>query len=290
MLHRSDIRLYVIVPVYNNWEDTLECLRMLEGQSNMQFHVIIADDGSPSLPPSSINGFAFAEYVRNSNRGFAGNCNAAGRQAIASGATHLLFLNNDTSFSPGFIDSWLSTIAAIPEGILSPIVYLLKRPSKVWYSGGDFTIWMPFLTFKREYRELTQVDIVCGCSLLVPAKHWRRLGGFDEIFRMYFEDFDFSLRAKAIGCQVFVVPNNDLKVRHKVSGSFRGAGRWRPQYMLLSSRLIFIRRHFSGLNKCLCLGLTCAHLAAIAVLNLPECPKPALLWRSIVEGFSTTAV
>jgi GT2 family glycosyltransferase len=290
MLRRNDIRLYVVVPVYNNWEDTLECLRMLQAQTTSQFRVIIADDGSPSPPPSSIHGFAFAEYVRNPNRGFAANCNAAAMEAIARGATHLLFLNNDTSFSSGFIECWLSTVAATPDGILSPMVYLFKKPSQVWYSGGDFNIWMPFFTLKRDYRELTPVDIVCGCALLVPAKHWRLLDGFDENFRMYFEDFDFSLRAKAIGCQVYIVPHHDLKVRHKVSGSFRGAGAWRRQYMLLSSRLIFIRRHYSGLNKCVCLGLSCAHLATIAVLSLPEFPKPALPWRSIVEGFSTTAV
>ncbi len=290
MLRRSDIRLYVIVPVYNNWEDTLECLRMLQAQSNSQFQVIIADDGSPSPPPSSIHSLAFAEYVRNSNRGFAGNCNAAATEAMARGATHLLFLNNDTSFSSGFIECWLSTVAATPDGILSPMVYLFEKPSEVWYSGGDFTIWMPFFKLRREYHQITPVDIVSGCALLVPAKHWRRLGGFDENFRMYFEDVDLSLRAKALGCRAYIVPDNDLKVRHKVSGSFRGAGPWPQQYMLLSSRLIFIRRHYSGLNKCICLGLTCAHLATITILSLPEFPKPGLLWRSIVEGFSTTEV
>src|SRR5438552_8459572 len=93
MLHSGDIRLHVIIPVYNNWEDTLECLQLLQSQSNRQFQVILADDGSPSPPPPLIQSFAFAEYMRNSNRGFAANCNTAASEAIARGATHLLFLN-----------------------------------------------------------------------------------------------------------------------------------------------------------------------------------------------------
>lgn len=286
MLHRSDIRLYVIIPVYENWEDTLECLRMLQAQSSMQFQVIVADDGSPSPPPEPIHGFAFAEYTRNSNRGFAANCNAAAGDAIARGATHLLFLNNDTSFSFGFIECWLRTVAAMPDAVLSPIVYWFDKPSEVWYSGGDLTIWIPFFKLRREYRELTEVDIVSGCALLAPADHWRRLGGFDQRYRMYFEDVDFSLRAKAMGGRAYIVPDNDLKVRHKVSGSFRGAGTWRQQYMMMSSRLIFIRTHYHGLKKCICLGLSCVHLAAILVLSLPEFPKARLLWRSIVDGFT----
>ena len=41
--------------------------------------------------------------------------------------------------------------------------------------------------------------------LLVPAKVWSRLGGFDEGFPMYFEDFDLSLRAKDPASLVIIV-------------------------------------------------------------------------------------
>ncbi len=52
MLHSGDIRLHVIIPVYNNWEDTLECLQLLQSQSNRQFQVILADDGQrTAIPP-----------------------------------------------------------------------------------------------------------------------------------------------------------------------------------------------------------------------------------------------
>jgi len=285
MLHSGDIRLHVIIPVYNNWEDTVECLQLLQAQSNKQFQVMIADDGSPSPPPPSIHCFAFAEYMHISNRGFAANCNAAASEALARGATHLLFLNNDTSFSSGFMECWLRTVAATPDAILSPMVYWFRNPSEVWYSGGDLTTWTPFFKLRRHYRERTKVDIVSGCALLVPAELWRRLGGFDEQYRMYFEDLDLSLRAKAMGNRACIVPDDELKVRHKVSGSFRGAGTWPQQYLQISSRLIFVRRHYHGLNKCICLGLCCAHLAALLLLSLPEFPKPSLLWRSIVEGF-----
>lgn len=69
MSYKSDIRLYLIVPVYGNWNDTLDCLRMLGAQSDRDFRVIVADDGSPEPPPSSLGDFPFVEYLRNPHRG-----------------------------------------------------------------------------------------------------------------------------------------------------------------------------------------------------------------------------
>lgn len=282
----NEIRLFIIIPIYGNWEDTLDCLGALESQSTTHFRVLLADDGSPSPPPAAVHAFEFSEYIRDEHRGFAANCNRAARVAIERGATHLLFLNSDTVFPFNFVEKWLLTLATVPDAILSPLVYWFREPSKIWFSGGNLTVWTPFFRLRRSYRETTEVDLVCGCALLAPAGAWRELGGFDEKYVTYFEDFDFTLRAKRRGIRTYVVPEPGLGVRHKVSGSFRGSGIWRRQYRLLTSSLIFIRSHYRGIDKWLCLGLQCAHLSVVILLNFPELPKPRLLWRAVVEGLS----
>lgn len=282
----TDIRLWVIVPIYGNWEDTLECLAALGSQSTGEFHVLIADDGSPSPPPVAIHTFTFAHYLRNPHRGFAGNCNVAAAEAIRRGATHILFLNNDTVFSCHFIQGWLQIVTQLPDAILSPLIYWFNKPSAVWYSGGNLTVWVPFFRTCREYEALTEVDLVSGCALLVPIRHWRQLGGFDEAYITYFEDLDFTLRARKRGVRIYVVPDARLKVRHRVSGSFKGQGAWNQQYLLITSRLIFTRTHYHGLRKYLSHGLNCAHLIVFFLLNLPEVPRTRLLWNSMVQGFA----
>jgi GT2 family glycosyltransferase len=90
MLHRSDIRLFVIVPVYGNWGDTFDCLKALDAQDCRSFRVLIADDEFPEPAPPTIHCFDFAEYVPGPHLGFAGTCNRAPRIALEQGAIYLL--------------------------------------------------------------------------------------------------------------------------------------------------------------------------------------------------------
>jgi GT2 family glycosyltransferase len=51
-----------------------------------------------------------------------------------------------------------------------------------------------------------EVDIVCGCFMLVDRGLWDRLGGFDGIFFMYGEEADFCLRAATNGARPTFTP------------------------------------------------------------------------------------
>ena len=169
----------------------------------------------------------------------------------------------------------------MPDAILSPVIYWFDRPSQIWFSGGKMTVWVPFFRLRRAYREIAEVDIVTGCALLAPAGTWRGLGGFDRRYVTYYEDFDFTLRAKRRGVRTYVVPDPELRVWHKASGSFHRSAAWIRQYRLLASSLILIRSHYQGPRKLLCLGLKCAHFAATVILSLPELPKPHLVWKAV---------
>lgn len=283
----SGTRVIVIIPVYGNWEDTVECLKALESQTTRDFEILIADDGSPTPPPSEIHQFPLVRYMWNEHAGYGSICNQGAQRAIALGATHLLFLNSDTTFSASFMETWIRKAVEIPGAILSPLIYWSRYPTRIWSSGGKFTILTPFVRSRSSFDQVTEVDIVTGCAFLVPVGPWTTLGGFDAKYSMYFEDFDLTLRAKEKGIRTWVVPDPELKVMHHVSGSFRGAGVWRKHYLMLTSSLIFIRTHYRGIRKSVCFGLSGAHLAMTAVLSLPELPKPSLLWRALVRGLSS---
>lgn len=281
----NQIGLFIVIPVYGNWPDTIECLRALKAQTVATFQVLVADDGSPTPPPVELHEFEFAEYQRGPNVGFAANCNRTAQIAIAKGATHLLFLNNDTLVSPGFIQGALRVLAEIPHAIVSPLVYWFRDPSSVWCSGGKLTMWIPYLQPSVEYQHITEVDIVSGCAMFVPVTEWKILNGFDEAFAMYFEDFDLTLRAKARGIQTFVVPGEELRVWHKVGGSFREDGMWPQHYALVTSRLIFIRTHYRGAKRQLGLILAFGHQMWLLLRSLPRVPSARQLYCAISRGF-----
>ncbi len=278
------IRLVVIIPVYENWEDTHECLQRLEAQSDRGFTVLLADDGSPNPPPPDILHFRFVRYLRRPNAGFAGNCNRAVREAIAAGATHVLLLNNDTLFGPGFIQGWLCAVAAKPRAVMSPVIYWASDPERVWYSGGRKSLLVPFFRLADSFTEATPVDILCGCTLLVPVNVWRELGGLDERYFFYFEDLDFTLRARRHQVECLVLPGKDLRVWHKVHGSFRGTGAWKGHYRLIRSQLFFVRAHYTGIRKALALALCFLHIAVFWLLNLPQMPDRGQLREAVTRG------
>lgn len=285
----AEIRLHVIVPVFGNWADTIDCLRMLAGQESKDFSVILADDGSPEPPPAEVHSFPFVQYIRGPHVGFAANCNAAARLAQAQAATHLLFLNNDTAFSPRFIAAWLQTVRELPDALLGPIIYWYHDPDSVWFSGGPQSLLLPFLRLRRAFLERTPVDVLCGCVLLVPITAWLQLDGFHERFVTYYEDFDFTLRAKREGIPAYVVVDRDLSVRHKVSRTTRSRGVWRKEYRMITSRLLFIRRNYHGVARYTCFVLCAAHLATMLVTSLPAVPDPRLLWAAVRAGLKSPA-
>lgn len=287
MSQKSSIRLFVIVPVYNNWTDTLECYQQLQNQTTTNFYLIVADDGSPDPPPAAIRDTPIAHYLHGPNLGFGGNCNRAANYAISAGATHLLLLNNDTEVPNGFIAAWLEAIQTLNPAIASPNIYWYDNPKQIWYSGGRVSLLTPFFRLRASYRGPTEVDIVCGCCMLVSAKAWRALHGFDTRYRMYYEDFDFSLRARQLGVTIHVLPAPSLSIRHKVSRSFPRKDIWRMHYALINGRLIFIRRHYRGIRLPLAMGLMVCHTIAIFLLNVPSYPSLSRLYQSIRGALQT---
>lgn len=278
------MRLVVVVPVFGNWTDTADCIRALLAQTTSEFDVLIADDGSPTPPPVELTSIDRVRYLVGENLGFAGNCNRAAEAAIADGATHLLFLNNDTEFSTVFVAGWLRALAEYPGAVLSPIIYWATHRDRVWYSGGPMSVWIPFMRQRRNYPHATRVDVICGCALLAPAVQWRALGGFDRRYPMYFEDFDLAIRATESSIPVLVVPDPDLAVWHRVSGSFRETGEWAREYRLTHAQFLFIRAHYHGVRRLICFALAAARLAMIVVGRLPDLPQPRALWRAIAPG------
>lgn len=283
------VRLAVIMPVFGNWADTLECLGMLADQSSRQFKLYLADDGSPEPAPDAVHACPFVTYLRRPHTGFAATCNAAVDAAADEGCTHVLLLNNDTSFGPGFIAEWVAKVAAFPLAIMGPVIHYFDAPEAVWYSGGSRSIAVPFCRLRRRYTTQTAVDVLTGCVLLVPVQAWQRLNGFDERYVTYYEDFDFMLRARDAGVPAYVVTEPALKVLHKVSRTTLCRGRWNRDYRMIASRLLFIRRRYSGIERVACLSAAIPHLAWTTITNLPSLPSPRLLWNALRTGLTADA-
>ena len=77
-----------------------------------------------------------------------------------------------------------------------------------------------------------------GCSLFISKNIINQLGGFNEIYKFYYEDVDLCLRAKSLNINSIFI-NNSLVV-HKISHSMGGRYSFIKAYYKLVSKIKFI--------------------------------------------------
>lgn len=116
---------------------------------------------------------AGAERVErpNGNLGWLGACNLGLELAARDGFEHVLWLNNDTRLSPGFVDGMLAAHAAAP-GLIAPL-YDDTAVAAQYLPGG-----VAAAAFEPADRERA-VSVIDGTAVLVSAADAVALGPLD---------------------------------------------------------------------------------------------------------------
>ncbi|MCW0203278.1 MAG: glycosyltransferase family 2 protein, partial [Rhodanobacter thiooxydans] len=205
-------RVSVIIPVHGELAYTLACLRSLaRHDTQVPFEVIVVDDASPDASAATLAQVGGLRLLRNTaNLGFIGSCNAGA--AMARGE-FLLFLNNDTQVTPGWLDALLRCFAeradcgiagsrlVYPDGRLQEAGGLVFADGSCWTTGRFEARDVPLFRCRRE------VDYVSGASLLIRREVFQRIGGFDTRYApAYYEDADLAFAVRRLGLRVYCEP------------------------------------------------------------------------------------
>lgn len=257
--------LSVIVITYGAAEMSLRCLASIAREAPEPLcEVIVVDNGSADGLAAAIAAAhpRFRVIPQRANLGFA----AAGNLAadIARGK-YLLFLNPDTLIPEGAVARLLRFAEGrlgagvwggrtiYGDGSLNP-TSCRRRPS-LWslycsalaldtrFPNSALFAAMNYGGWARDSER--QVDIVCGCFLLVERALWDRLAGFSPAFFMYGEDEDFCLRAYRLGYRPVFTP--DAEIVHFGSGTEPSQARKLRQ--IFAARALLIRIHFVPLTR-----------------------------------------
>lgn len=202
----------IIIPVYNQIHYTYACLEsILEFTKDVTYEVIIADDVSTDATKDL--GLYSENLVisRNSeNQGFLRNCNQAAAKAKGR---YLMFLNNDTKVTKGWLSSLVSLLASDPSiGMVgSKLVYpdgrLQEAGGIIWSDGSGWNYGRLDDPDKAEYNYVKDVDYISGAAILLSNELWKQIGGFDERFApAYCEDSDLAFEVRKAGYRVVYQP------------------------------------------------------------------------------------
>lgn len=230
--------------------DTLACLESL----NSHREIIVVDNGSKDNSVEEIRKqFPSVRVIETGiNLGYAGGNNVGIEAALKEGADAVLLLNNDTIADPGMVDAFIQSAEANPSiGIWGGYPLRFSNPEHLDHLGG---IWnsekgdfeLIGLNEKKGFQTGIPLDYVCGCSIFIRREVFEKIGLLETKFFLFWEEADFSMRAKKAGFGIGVCYGALLL--HKVSASFIG-GSPHKKYFWWRSRLLWIDRNCSPQEK-----------------------------------------
>lgn len=206
----------IIIPVFNHFEETLNCIKsIIDTDDKSSFEIIIADDCSTDETYEVFSKCKHIRYIRNeTNLGFLLSCNYAARSAKGS---YLILLNNDTIVCKGWLDELVLTFNEVPDAGLvgSKLIYpdgrLQEAGGVIWSDASGINYGRNDDPNKPEYNYLREVDYCSGASICIPRSIWQEIGGFDSLFSpAYYEDTDLAFRIRRSGYKVLFQPMSQV--------------------------------------------------------------------------------
>lgn len=218
----------VIIINFNAGDALLACVDSVL-KSHEPLNVVVADnqstDRSCEVLRSRYGSSPRLEILENPvNLGFGPAVNACG---LPANEPYLLILNPDCELFPDTLQKLRSALEQDPEAALAaPRVVdrenrimrgtyrQLPDPWKALMTGSGLWRLGKFLSLFRGVeiqakdfpQENTRVEAVSGACMLVRTAQFQTLGGFDESFKMHFEDLDLMARIKQSGKYCVLVP------------------------------------------------------------------------------------
>lgn len=216
----------VIIVSYNNFDLTTgPCLKsLLSCSDHRKFQIIVVDNASSDDTPCKLQKFADRNpninlILNKENRGFSGGNNDGVKKATGE---NIILLNSDTLVPPKSLSKLNVFLTKNYKwGMVGPVTNNAGNEQKIFVNSdntkdilSEGQIWCNHAQGSFFFSE--RLDFFC---VAMQKGVYERLEGLDESFGIgYFEDTDFSIRAKKANIKMVVI--EDVFIYHAAKGSF----------------------------------------------------------------------
>jgi GT2 family glycosyltransferase len=218
-----------LLAVHNRKEKTLACLESIRYQNAVSddIDVFVLDDASSDGTAEAIREyFPEVRLLAGSGSDFwSGGMRKAFDAALEKDYEYYLWLNDDTSLDKNALVKLLDTHRRLGhEGLQASIVAGSTRdPETKALTYGGVHRPHPLRRFKFELvrpgLEPRQSETMNGNIVLIPREVAQRVGNLDAAFIHSMGDFDYGLRARQRGCDVWIAPGTLGECRRNPHGS-----------------------------------------------------------------------
>jgi len=245
-----------VIVTYNGGSKVVRCIEALRAQSVPFAEIIVVDnastDGSPAVIRSQYPDVRLVELPE--NRGPSASRNES--LGIATGDL-VLWIDNDIYADRDCLEKLLAARQLDPAELVVPRIVLIPEETTVQADGGE-AHFIGTLTLRNGFTPIDRTRDFgrsrigaspSGC-MLMDRRVATSVGGFDDSYFFYFEDFEFSLRTRILGHRILCEPA--AVVRHdRGTGNpglaFRGSGKYPPEraFLLMRNRLRILLTHYA---------------------------------------------
>lgn len=232
-----EIDVSIIIVSYNTKELIRQCLESVyQHSTDLSFEVIVVDnastDGSQIMIKKTFCQVKLIESHENLGFGKANNLGAK----VAEGK-YLFLLNSDTILlnnAIAYLYQFFESNLILGIGAIGSL--LLDSNLKPIHSSGKFpsitnSLIVTFLYYfdrsiyiKNRGKEQSafvkgyfEVDYVTGADLFISNELFKKVGGFDPEFFLYYEETDLQMRIKKLGLKSLII--DSAKIVHFEGGS-----------------------------------------------------------------------
>ena len=217
----------VVIPTFERPQDLQAALIALSQKKQLYkkpFEIIVSDDSNDDrsrlLIESKFNGVKWTPGKRN---GPAGNRNSGAK--IANGEW-LIFIDDDCIPVPNFLLHYEQAITSNEQSCVFEGRIFPDRERKTWAEGCP---------------ENSSGGMLWTSNLCIKKNLFDQLGGFDERFRIAYEDVEFAHRLKQRKIKTLFVSN--VMVCHPWRSLRSGGKNWKSKGYQIESLLLFLGKH-----------------------------------------------
>ena len=237
----------VIMLSHNTCNLTISAINHILNNSYYKPNIYVLDNDSRDNSVEMLTEYKNKNLIKNliaskDNMGF-GKGNNIIFNAINEHADITLFINSDTEASANFdrqaINLLLNNHHIGVIGCSSDNVGAINNPQriKLLNNNGEYINSQGYIK-KFSSSPLMELDRFSGFAFFIKSELYKTLNGFDENFKLFFEDDDLSIRVKEKGYKIYCCYQSF--VRHYMSQSQKNID---SEKIFQESKQIFLKKH-----------------------------------------------
>lgn len=210
-------KVSVITSAYNRVDDLQRCIDSVLTSDYLDYECIVVDNASTDgtkevLEKKYGNQITLISLEKNM---FSTGGKNAGIE-VAEGE-YLWFVDSDMIVPPILMKDLVEVLDNDSTiGMAGARIYYYKDKSRLWSDGASINLYTSMAkTVSGEFREacLTEVPVIM-CGYMIRKDVLRKIGCFDDSFKIVFEESDLAMKVRKLGYHIMLL--NDKKIYHNV--------------------------------------------------------------------------